>query len=92
MTLSQMALAMAARSERESLFRQGLFTNKSLLGACGVTLLLQLVVVYLPVGQAFLHTIPLGGAELALCLGLSGMVFGAVEAEKWFARRRMSHP
>ena len=59
---------LAARSERESLFRQGLFTNKSLLAACSLTLLLQLAAVYLPAGQSLLHTLPLSGPELAVCL------------------------
>lgn len=91
LTLSQISLALAARSERESLFRQGLFTNKSLLGACGLTLLLQLAAVFLPTGQALLHTVPLSGAELALCLALSTIVFGAAEITKWCAGRGMSH-
>jgi Ca2+-transporting ATPase len=59
LTLSQICLALAARSERESLFRMGLFSNKAMLGAAILTVLLQLAVVYLPVGQALFHTVPL---------------------------------
>src|SRR6185503_9174570 len=62
LTLSQVFLAIAARSERESIFKQGFFTNKSLLSACGLTLVLQMAAVYLPAGQAVLHTLPLSGA------------------------------
>jgi Ca2+-transporting ATPase len=84
LTLSQIALALASRSERESLFRQGLFTNKSLLGACGLSFVLQMGALYLPAGQTLLHTLPLTGMELMLCLALSTFVLGVVEIQKWF--------
>jgi Ca2+-transporting ATPase len=88
LTLSQICLAFAARSERESLFRMSPFSNKALLGAAVLTVLLQLAVVYMPAGQALFHTVPLSIKELALSLVLSTIVFWAVEAQKWFARRK----
>ena len=51
------------------------------------TLALQLAVIYLPALNAIFHTQPLDAAELALCLGLSSVVFFAVEAEKAMTRR-----
>ena len=47
-TLSQMAHVMAIRSERQSLFHIGLFSNKPLLAAVALTCLLQLALVYWP--------------------------------------------
>jgi magnesium-transporting ATPase (P-type) len=45
-----------------------LLTNKSLLAACSLTLLLQVAAIYWPPAQTLLHTLPLSGLELAVCL------------------------
>lgn len=87
LTLSQMGHALAIRSQRESLFTQGLWSNRSLVGAVLLTLALQLALIYLPALNAVFHTQPLTGAELAFCLLLSSGVFLAVEGEKWLLRR-----
>ena len=87
LTLSQLAHVMAIRSERESLFRQGLLSNRPLLYAVGFTLLLQLAAIYVPVFNALLHTEPLTAAELALCCALSALIFVVVEIEKFCVRR-----
>ena len=87
LTLSQMGHVLAIRSERESLLRQGLFSNRLLLGAVLVTFALQMAVLYLPFLNAVFRTQPLGVGELAVCLGLSGAVFLAVEGEKALVRR-----
>jgi len=87
LTLSQMAQVLAIRSERLSLFQQGLSTNLPLLGAVVLTILLQLATIYVPFLNPIFHTAPLPFDELALCLLLSTVVFFAVEIEKWLARR-----
>jgi Ca2+-transporting ATPase len=88
LTLSQMGHALAIRSERDSLFRLGLGSNRPLLLAVLLTLALQLAVVYAPVLQPVFHTEALSAAELGACLALSVVVFGAVEVEKLVLRRR----
>jgi Ca2+-transporting ATPase len=88
LTLAQMALALALRSDRDSVFRVGLLTNKPLLGAVALTVALQLALIYLPFLQDVFHTTPLAAEDLALSLALSGLVLGAVEGEKWLRRRR----
>jgi Ca2+-transporting ATPase len=88
LTLSQMANVLAVRSARQSLFRVGLLTNRALLGAVALTLLLQLLVVYLPVMQELFGTVPLGGWDLCLALVLSAAVLWVDEAVKWLARGR----
>ena len=85
--LSQMGHVLAVRSERESLFRQGLFSNPYLLGAVTLTLLLQLATIYVPSLNSLFHTQPLTAGELAICLTLSSVVFFCVEIEKWLIRR-----
>jgi Ca2+-transporting ATPase len=90
LTLSQMAHVLAIRSERQSLFRIGLLSNKPLLGAVLLTVILQLALIYLPFLQVFFKTKPLPLPYLALALALSSFVFIAVESEKWIARRRLT--
>ena len=82
-TLSQMGHALAVRSENRSLFEIGLFSNKAMLAAVGSTLVLQLLITYLPSLQEIFNTKSLPPLELALSLGLSLVVFLAVETDKW---------
>ncbi|MBI3107651.1 MAG: cation transporting ATPase C-terminal domain-containing protein, partial [Candidatus Rokubacteria bacterium] len=86
--LAQLAHVLAIRSERHSLFTQGLLSNKPLLGAVGLTLVLQLATIYVPALNVVFNTSPLSAAELALAVGTASLVFVAVEIEKWTKRRR----
>ena len=86
--LSQMGHVLAIRSERESLFSQGIFSNKPLTGAFLLTFALQMATIYLPQLQPIFKTEALTLSELALTLVLSSLVFFAVEIEKWLKRRR----
>ncbi len=88
LTLSQMANVMAIRSERQSLFRIGVWSNRPLLGAVTLTVLLQLALIYVPFLQHVFKTVALPAADLALSLAASTVIFWAVELEKWFLRRR----
>jgi Ca2+-transporting ATPase len=87
LTVSQLFHSLSVRSERESLFSIGLFSNLPMLGAVLLTLLLQLAVIYLPALNAIFHTQPLPLFDLAVCLGLSSLVLVVVEIEKWLVRR-----
>ena len=87
LTLSQMGHVLAIRSERDSFFVQGPFSNLPLLGATLFTLALQMAVLYVPVLQPIFKTEALSLDELLLCLALSSVVFIAVEIEKWLRRR-----
>jgi Ca2+-transporting ATPase len=87
LTLSQMAHVLAIRSERVSLFRIGLFSNKPLLAAVSLTVLLQLALIYVPALQTVFRTVSLSASDLALVLAVAVAVFGAVELEKWIFRR-----
>jgi len=88
LTLTQMGHVMAIRSERSSLFRIGLFSNRPLLAAVGGTVALQLALIYVPFMQRTFKTVGLSGADLAVSLGLSVVVFVAVEIEKLVIRSR----
>ena len=88
--LLQLGHVMAIRSERESLFIQGLSTNKPLLAGVSAALLLQLATIYISALNLIFKTEPLTAIELITVLLLSTIVFIAVEIEKWFKRRRMN--
>jgi Ca2+-transporting ATPase len=87
LTLSQLGHVLAIRSERESLFTQGVLSNRLLVGALVLTFALQMAVLYVPSLNPIFKTEPLGLDELALCLALSSVVFIGVEIEKWLVRR-----
>lgn len=82
----QLANVLAIRSESESLWRLGMFSNKPLLLAVGLTVLLQLAVIYLPVLNGIFKTQPLDLVELLLCFSLPVLVLFAVEIEKMLRR------
>ena len=86
--LSQMGNVLALRSEKESLFSQGLFSNLPLLGAFLLTIALQLSTIYVPFLNPIFKTAPLTLRELFITFGLSSIVFFAVEVEKLIKRRR----
>jgi Ca2+-transporting ATPase len=90
LSLSQMGHVLAIRSDSESLFSLGLFSNKPLLGAVVLTFVLQMATIYVPVLNPIFKTAPLTVAELCIALLLSSIVFFAVEIEKWWFRKRNS--
>ena len=87
LTFSQLMHVLAIRSERESIWSLGLLSNRALLAAIALTVLLQLIVVYVPVFQGIFNTAPLNAEELGLCLALPLVVLFAVEMEKALVRR-----
>jgi len=86
--LAQMGNALAIRSDRLTLAQLGVFTNKPLVGAVLLTFLLQMAVVYVPYLQPLFDTEALPLGQLAICLGLSSIVFVVVEVSKWMRQRR----
>jgi Ca2+-transporting ATPase len=87
LTISQLFHSVAVRSESASLFSIGLTSNRPMLGAVLLALLLQLAVIYVPALNPIFHTQPLPLADLAICLALSSLVLFAVEIEKWLVRK-----
>ncbi len=87
LTLSQLGHVLAIRSERESLFAQGLSSNRWQLGAVVLTALLQAATIYVPALNPVFKTEPLSLMELLVCLSASTIPFAGAEIEKWLARR-----
>lgn len=87
LVLNRMAVALAVRSDRQSLFTMGVFSNPHLCGAILITFLLQLVVVYVPALNPVFSTAPLSGKNLVVTAGLAlGML---LVSELYKAIRRM---
>lgn len=87
LAIAQMAHVLAIRSEKLSLFQQGLFSNPYMVGAVLSTLVLQFVVIYVPFFQTIFETQALSLYEFALTILVASSVFVIVELEKFFKRR-----
>jgi Ca2+-transporting ATPase len=87
LTIAQMGHALGLRSHRESTFTLKFFSNPLLLLAIAVTIVVQLLAVYLPFFNDLFNTNPLTPAQLAISLLLSSVVFIVVELEKLLIRR-----
>ena len=81
-----MGHAMAIRSNTQLTVELNPFSNPFLLGAVGVTTLLQLMLIYVPPLRDFFNMHLLSGTELLICIGASMLMFIWVELEKLFIR------
>lgn len=84
---SQLGHVLAIRSDWQSFFKIGLFSNKPMLVALSITVALQLLIIYLPFCNEIFKTSPLTYFELAITLAASSIVFWAVEIEKWIKKQ-----
>lgn len=88
--LSQMGHVLAIRSMKESFFSSGVFSNRLLITAVVVAIALQFVVTYVPFLQPVFQTEALDLKEVIIVVGLSSLVFIAVEIEKTIYRKTNS--
>ena len=86
--LSQMGHVLAIRSEKQSFFSIGLLSNKLLIGSVLMTILLQVVITYVPFLQSVFKTESLTLFEFAMVIIGSVLIFAAVEIEKMVKRRK----
>ncbi|MBE0516458.1 MAG: cation-translocating P-type ATPase [Methanophagales archaeon] len=80
--LYEMINAFNARSERHSLLRVGVFSNKWLIFGVLCSLLLMVFAIQIPVTGRFFHTVPLTGLDWGIALATSITIFIAVEVWK----------
>ncbi len=83
LAFSQLGHVLAIRSEKQFLFQKGIFSNPFLIKTIISTSILQLLVIYTPIGNQLFKTEPLTISELGFCIAMSAIVFHAVELEKW---------
>ena len=85
LVFAQLFNAIASRSARQSAF-VGLFSNKWLWGAIGLSVVLQLVVIYVPFLNSAFGTTPLGPWAWVECICLAAIVLIASEIYKAIMR------
>ncbi|MCC7161960.1 MAG: cation-translocating P-type ATPase [Anaerolineae bacterium] len=83
----QLFNALNARSDELSAF-SGLFANKWLWVALGVSVVLQILVIYLPFLQQAFNTVPLSPTDWVVCILVGSTVLWLRELVKFWDRRR----
>jgi magnesium-transporting ATPase (P-type) len=84
----QVGTAMAARTDRVSLLRIGVFSNRLLLGGIAFEILFAALAIYLPAAHTLLGTRSLGLTDLLVLACFPVVVWGADELYRWSGRRR----
>ncbi|WP_277752680.1 cation-transporting P-type ATPase [Streptomyces sp. L2] len=88
--VSQFFNALAVRTDRQSVFRAGLFGNPWLLAAGCFSIGLMAAMSYAAPLQAVFHTAPLAPADWAVLAAFGVLLLAAEETRKWMLRRRTS--
>ena len=78
------------RSDSKSIFQLNPFSNKFLVGATGIIVVLQLLAVYAPLLQRLLHTVPLEFSDWLIIMPVALSVVVVEEIRKLFFRRKMN--
>jgi Ca2+-transporting ATPase len=89
---TQLGSAMAMRSRRASVFSLGVFANRPMLAAIGISVGCQLLIIYLPFFNKLFNTSPLSWAEMGITVAVSSVVFWVIELQKLLGRRRANGP
>jgi Ca2+-transporting ATPase len=84
---SQLGHVIVIRSGRESIFKIGFFSNKPMLGALSITIVLQFIIIYTPFFNEAFKTQPLTFYEVLLTIAVSSIIFWSGEFEKWIKNR-----
>ncbi|KKP78298.1 MAG: Cation-transporting P-type ATPase [Candidatus Nomurabacteria bacterium GW2011_GWC2_35_35] len=77
------------RSDSKSIFQLNPFSNKFLLGATFIVILLQLSAVYTPFLQKILHTVPLELFDWFIIVPVALSIVFIEETRKLFYRRKL---
>jgi len=88
LSCAQLFHSFNCRSNRESIFKIGFFTNKKLILATLISFGLQMVVVYQPFLQTIFKTEPLGGLDWCLVIFISSFPLWAMELVKLIRTER----
>ena len=87
LSLAELFRAYTVRSERASMFSIGVFSNKYMQYAVGISLALLIIVCSVPFLQPIFNTHFMSGREWSLVIGLALMPAAAEEITKFFLRR-----
>lgn len=87
LSMAELFRAYTVRSERASIFRIGIFSNKYMQYAVGISMTLLILVCAVPFLQPIFNTHFLSGREWGLVIGLALLPAIAEEITKFFLRR-----
>ncbi len=79
--------ALNARSDKQSIFKLGLLSNRLLLGGIALAILLQVMVIYAPPFQRLFYTVPLNLNAWMVIVLIAGSVLVVEEVRKLAAPR-----
>ncbi len=88
LSLAELFRAYTVRSERTSLFRLGVFSNRTMQWAVGISLTLLLLVINVPFLQPFFNTHALTSTEWGIVVALAVIPAVAEELTKLYLRRK----
>jgi P-type Ca2+ transporter type 2C len=83
----QIGQAFGSRSNTESLFSMRFFSNPLLIWMVVLTVILQLVVLFIPYLANIFRVVPLNGLDLFVCVVAGFILFFAIEIEKKIKRK-----
>ena len=89
MVISQLFHSFNCRNARLSLFKVGVFTNKKLLLATGLSLAMQIAIVYTPYLENVFKVTPLDLKDWITVFGFSSFTFVIMEIIKSFKRKNI---
>ena len=87
LALAELPIAYTSRSERYALFRLGVFSNRWMQAAVGLSIALTIAVLYIPFFNQPFNTVPLTLEQWAIMLPLILIPATVAEISKFFVRR-----
>ncbi len=91
MVISQLFHSFNCRNAWRSLFELGIFTNKKLLLATGLSLVMQVAIVHIPLFENVFKVTSLGLKDWIIVFGFSSFIFFSMEIIKWCKRKRTNN-
>lgn len=80
----ELFIVYSARSER-SAFAPGIFSNRELNGSVILGVVMQLLIIYSPLGHFILHTVPLSFIELSMTVLFASLGFVSIETFRYLS-------
>ena len=87
---AQMGMVMNNRTDYESVFKRGLFTNRYINAGLVIEVLILLAIIYIPFLNGIFNTAPISWVEWLYLICIPFVVFGVEEVRKKILRKKRS--
>lgn len=87
---AQMGMVMNNRTDHESVFKRGLFTNRYINAGLVIEVLILLAIIYIPFLNGIFNTAPISWVEWLYLICIPFIVFGVEEIRKKIMRKKRS--